>query len=476
MKHGESEDPQEEFVVEISNLDDMYAETPASRTKQRAKTYQLFHTPRLTARQRLLQLSATAAIILVVLVTLVGTYAPARSVIVGTFYHPTPTLPPGADLFYVETNPPWGHIYMDGKLLPRLPVVGEGTPIQLDRSQHKVSWVADPFETQTCTVTVPPVIDDNSCHFNRTAATPSGAVAWVISFTPSLANLRPDRRTALIDTIQQQINQGVEPQILHPGEMYAVDSSDQRFATAREPMQATLHFNLMTQPGAGRCTIYGFVGFYNQEGGSCSFMQQDCHLLCNISQFSSLPGEAAWQAMGVVRASWEYATLDGKRVLRDQPDSTARARGYGHFVPLQITWDGKQWHVGAILSGIHLLSRLYNLELLIDDLACASMRDEIRMNDQYRSAVLENSIAIWTYYSDQGAGIDCVAQITPNNQHTDQPKGTQPAYLLHRFGIVVAVNDAARKLWPGIPVADVYEKDVALQLLQRHKQVVPFIS
>src|SRR6266700_2446272 len=189
MKHGESEDPQDEFIVEISNLDDSDAETPASRAELHTKTYQLFHTPRLTTRQRLLQLSATAAIILVVLVTLVGTYSPARNVIVGTFYHPTPTLPPGADLFYVETNPPWGHIYIDGKLMSRLPVVGEEAPIQLGRSQHKISWVAEPFEVQNCTVTVPPVIDDNSCHFNRTAATPSGAVAWVISFTPSLVNL-----------------------------------------------------------------------------------------------------------------------------------------------------------------------------------------------------------------------------------------------------------------------------------------------
>ena len=476
MKHGESEDPQDEFIVEISNLDDSDAETPASRAELYTKTYQLFHTPRLTTRQRLLQLSATAAIILVVLVTLVGTYSPARNVIVGTFYHPTPTLPPGADLFYVETNPPWGHIYIDGKLMSRLPVVGEEAPIQLGRSQHKISWVAEPFEVQNCTVTVPPVIDDNSCHFNRTAATPSGAVAWVISFTPSLVNLRPDKRAALIDAIQQQINQGVEPQILHPGEMYAIDGTNRRFAIARQPVQATLHFNLVTQPGAGRCTIYGFVGFYNQEGGSCSFMQQDCHLLCDIAQFSSLPGEAAWQAMGVVRATWEYTTLDGNSIVRDQPDSTANARGYGHFVPLQITWDGQQWHVGAILSGIHLLSRLYNLELLIDDLACASMRDEIRMNKQYRSAVLEDSIAIWAYYSDQGAGIDCVAQVVPNNQSAKQPRVAQPAYLLHRFGIVVAVNDAARKIWPGIPIADVYERDVALQLLQRHKQVVPFTS
>jgi hypothetical protein len=476
MNHGENEDPQDEFRVEISNLDDSDMQTPVPRERQPAQAYLLFHTPRFTARQRLLQLSATTAIILLALVTLVGTYAPARSVIVGTFYHPTPALPPGADLFYVETNPPWGHIDIDGKSISHLPVVGEEAPLQLSRTQHKIGWVADPFETQICTITVPPIIDENSCHFNRTAATPSGAVAWVISFSPSLLNLRADKRTALVDAIQQQINQGLEPQIIRPGEVYAVNGSNQQFSVARQPMQATLRFSLVAPPETNRCTIYGFVGFYNQEGGSCTFMQQDCRLLCDISQFSSLPGKLTWHAMSVVRATWQYTTPGGDSIARDQPDATANARGYGHFVPLQITWDGQQWHVSVILSGIHLLSRMYNLELLIDDLACASMRDEIHMNKQYRSVLLEESVAIWTYYSDPGAGVDCVAQIMPNTQSAAQSKGNQPAYLLHRFGMIVAANDAARKIWPAVPVADAYEKDVMFQLLQRHKQVVPLTA
>lgn len=476
MHQGESEDLQDEFIVEISDIDDSDAGAHVIRSVPRAPTYQRLHAPRFTPRQRLWQLGATCALILTVLVTLVGTNVPARNVIVGAFYHPTPTLPPGADLFYVETNPPWGHVYVDGKVMSHLPVIGEEAPIQLSRAQHTISWLADPFDTQKCTVTVPPVIDEDSCHFNRTAAAPSGAVAWVVSFTPSLVNLRPDRRAALVDLIEQQINQGIEPQTVRPGEAYAVDSGGQRFAIARQPLQATLRFSLITQSREGLCTIYGFVGFFNQNGGSCTFVQQDCHLLCDISQFSSLPGKATWHTMGVVRATWEYSTPDGTIIGHDQPDATANARGYGHFVPLQITWDEGQWHVSAILSGIHLLSRSYDLELLIDDLACASMRDEIRMNKQYRSAVLDGGSAIWTYYSDQNAGVDCVAQVIPNNQNAGQPGGSQPAYLLHRFGIVVAVNDVARKIWPGIPGADSYERTVALQLLQHHNQVAPFTA
>jgi hypothetical protein len=39
------------------------------------------------------------------------------------------------------------------------------------------------------------------------------------------------------------------------------------------------------------------------------------------------------------------------------------------------------------------------------------------------------------------------------------------AYCLHRFGVLLAVNDAAHRLWPFLPVADAYERQVVQQLI-----------
>ena len=40
------------------------------------------------------------------------------------------------------------------------------------------------------------------------------------------------------------------------------------------------------------------------------------------------------------------------------------------------------------------------------------------------------------------------------------------AYCLLRFGVLLAVNDAAHHFWPNLPVADAYEQSLAQQLAQ----------
>jgi hypothetical protein len=54
--------------------------------------------------------------------------------------------------------------------------------------------------------------------------------------------------------------------------------------------------------------------------------------------------------------------------------------------------------------------------------------------------------------------------VTGNLANTPDPSDSQVAYFLEHFGIPLAVNDAAHKLQPQLPLADAYERSQAQQL------------
>jgi len=43
------------------------------------------------------------------------------------------------------------------------------------------------------------------------------------------------------------------------------------------------------------------------------------------------------------------------------------------------------------------------------------------------------------------------------------------AYCLYRFGVLLAANDEAHRLWPYLPVADAYEQGIARRLTANMK-------
>jgi hypothetical protein len=88
-----------------------------------------------------------------------------------------------------------------------------------------------------------------------------------------------------------------------------------------------------------------------------------------------------------------------------------------------------------------------------------------------QSAALNNSgMQIQTQYpsvarADLGAG--CLVTITQqpaSSSSLTPPPSSQVAYCLHRFGVLLAVNNLAHRLWPFLPVANAYEKRLAQQL------------
>jgi len=52
-----------------------------------------------------------------------------------------------------------------------------------------------------------------------------------------------------------------------------------------------------------------------------------------------------------------------------------------------------------------------------------------------------------------------------NGTPTPTPTASTVAYVIQRFGVLLAVNALAHRLWPFLPVADAYTQHIAQQLI-----------
>src|SRR5579872_3611292 len=99
---------------------------------------------RLSPRQRLIRIAAMLSAFGLLLSILWGSYAPIRNVLLTTIntHSPPPlaTIPLGTDRFYVDANPSWGKLVLDGHLIMPVPQLQVDTPLHLSRGLHHLQW------------------------------------------------------------------------------------------------------------------------------------------------------------------------------------------------------------------------------------------------------------------------------------------------------------------------------------------------
>lgn len=415
---------------------------------------------RWTMRQRLLQLMVTTMIVLLLLSIFVGNSASMRSVITGLF-RPTPTPSPSgeSDFFYVQGNPPWGQLFIDGHRIARLPLVGE-PPLHLQRGMHVLRWQASPFEPVSCTISVPGYSAD-TCLIH---AVPVNAKisAWLITFNVSLANLPASQRAALTQSVQATLDAMQSTDTVRPGELYAVASPGacrsvgpvrNCTATAQEPLRATLSFALDTQVSHNaQCISAGL-------SNGCFFQQQDCRLFCAFPAplFHAPPAfSTGWNVFVVVRSSWTYALPDGQIIVRDQPDSFLDfEQGNEYFMAMQLRWNATGWQVA------------HEQLPFLSSPTCTEVENEVDMGDFLGDVALPFPLT-WNFVANTTQSVGCLAVASATQQtNTTPPPSTYPlpgAYCLQRFGVLLAANATAHRYWPYLPLADSYEQNLAHQL------------
>jgi hypothetical protein len=272
--------------------------------------------------------------------------------------------------------------------------------------------------------------------------------SWQLMLYDSLATLSPDQRNALAQATQAALDTEQSTETVYPGERYVHIQGKSIVDIARQRLLATLHFQLDTGGPNSSCA---------QNPGQCSigmpgpFQTQNCLSFCTVPDQETFSKDNSWSAIAIIDSLWDYTTLDGHTVFRNQPvvipgtTTTFGFIGLTRGVFLKITWVGGNWHV--VIGDSHL--------------ACISA-GSIAVN------MLQSSGGGFGLATTSGVvnADGCLIRLQMGqNNPTPALASSDTAYLLYRFGVTLAANNRAHHLWPQLPMADAYERSLAQQLI-----------
>lgn len=463
MNEGEppTEDPADaSFEVEVSDLRGPSVRRAPGRDAPLPTPFEA----RMLPRQRVARALSIAAAVLVALAIVLGSVASLRAGVTGLLSGSTPipteVLAPGADQFYIVAGVPWAVVSLDGRPLAHLPAIGTAPPLRLARGHHQVDWHAAPFQPVRCIISVP-VHGTDTCPYDRAYVKQAGHSAWAITFYASLMMLPDDQRAALVRVAQAALDATSSSALVQPGELYAHLLADRLVDRATQPLRATLRLQLASDLAAVQSCQFGVTEH-------CTFLGQNCLAFCTLPEQGAPP---YWSVLAVVRPLWDFATMDGRSVARDQPDGLALA-GTGILLHVKFKLDQGAWQVTPTFTDPQLtyLSATFPESPPGVEPACAFVQTSVRAetlphatDPQY--AQLDWHFAIGSVRADGCVG---VAMPQPNAAISATPSpALPPAYCLQRFGVLLAANDLAHRLWPELPVAGAYEQSLARQLAEQ---------
>ncbi|HJT55355.1 MAG TPA: hypothetical protein VJ761_02580 [Ktedonobacteraceae bacterium] len=481
MQDRDDEQPQDDFEVEITDLDERspgrdqpgpYGTKAAFSRESLRRALE----PQFWLRHRKLQLLVTTSIVVLALVVIFGSTVSVRNLVSGTSaglaLTATPASAPLNDLFYFQLNPPWGHLFIDGHAIARVPTASTDPPLSLPPGQHKVVWQAAPFRPVSCILAVPVASNPSTCNHSQFTPENTNQLISLVELRVTTDMLPGAQRAALLSATQTALDTEQHSQTVLPGEAYAVpseiaDTSHHAcrlveqvvlcFTTAQQPLRATLHFQLDTDTSYnGPCA----------DKETCSYNGFDCRVFCSLTDGqwpdapSIVPDDSAWNAVVAVQSFWQYTTLSGQVVAQNEGDNFVGGIENDHLVPLDITWDGAAWHISVLpanAQGFFFVpvcdSALSDAQDLLNNVAASDAQLAISFQ--------------FAYEKDLSAGCLIEASQGQDPFVTPTPTSSPPimAYLLHRFGVLVAANAQAHRLWPFLPIADANEQQVIQQLV-----------
>ncbi len=468
-------------IVSHMEVDDVVPSVYIERNAPRSAL-----TPRFTLKQRRRQGLLTGVIVLVAFAILLGSSASTQSFLLHAVWSflptPPPTLAPGDDQFYVVGTPHNGKLFLDGKEVSRVPSLLD-TPLRLTRGQHTLRWQAPPFQARQCSVSVPVDLHNDSCRgaLSRFPAPKTQTLIWYLHLVapfPSLAKLPNEERKALVADIQDNLNALSLTQDMKPGEVYATSSPSSPIATAKVALKARLHFALDLDPNSAAPCIDQRVLCTIRKG-------QDCHLLCDVSEIVESSGIGSypldqWMVYAVVRPLWDYTTSDGTVIARDQPDSTFSmvattsdqiGGGFAHLLSTSLFMQGNRFLATIDFSDLNTFiarGKANWLDTIESNTpvasVCAAQSDETETFPSFIRILQEQQYLqlVWRFGVTR---LGCLGETTLPHSPALQ------AYVLHRFGIDYAVNDAAHKQWPNLPVvSDTLQPEIQMFIRQLHPE------
>lgn len=466
MDHHQLEQPQDDESVEITDLK-QDGERGSSTPSRRFMASWLLSNKR---RRRGVFL-AVACLGLALLIVLI-----AQTPISGLFPGaPSPNAPPVSTItplaytFGLDANPPWGTLSVDGK---RVALRGTDRLFSLKSGQHTLLWQAAPFAPQQCHLFVPLRYRGDTCQFSNAVPQSGSAVSATIRFPTNLSTLPAAQRSALLQAVQTVLDDRQSVETVHAGQMFAqtlqTASPNTRscsvlsnaaicFAVTHQPLQAVLRLQLDSGPSTNAPCA----------NGACDSGSQNCRLLCDLPAYFAYPPtlpSTAWLVSVPVQLLWQFSDSRGQIVEENQANSFILGQQNAFGIFLNITWHDGKWNVSLTMPDQQ------NPYIGSDNPVC-----QAAISDMYTLVFGANApntdLQMFpgpTYAS--GCVIGVPPQAVPPDQPTLTPLTPIPtssgsAYVMQRFGVLLAVNAAAHRLWPFLPVADPSTQRIAQQVI-----------
>ena len=456
MEQNELEEPHDDFVVEITDVHQDDNERSPKTPRCFRETWALF--PRYRRQTMAVAIWMGLALLIVVFALPPGSQF---------FLSGLPsTVEPSLSYFGLDANPPWGSLLVDGKRAA-LSSRGAYTLFRLPRGHHTLTWSAAPFAPQQCRIAVPRDVGETTCQISSVAPHLGDAISAFIRFPTNLALLSADQRTALLQATQAVLDRQQSSETVQAGEAYAQTSALSGtntpsctivlerlaicFAVAHQPLKATLLLQLDTDPfPATPCA-----------NGACDSGNQGCRLFCDVPAYVGsmiMRSPAVWQASIQVQLLWQFATQDGRLVAEKQADSFILGQQNALTVPLKMTWNGMRWAVTLDRQSSEFGSDNPTCQATVEDLSTLVF-DATPPNTDLRMVSGPTSASGCLISVPLGAGVNGASRPTPTP--------SMAASVIQRFGVLLAVNAVAHRLWPFLPMANVSTQRLAQQWITR---------
>jgi hypothetical protein len=447
VSESKTDEAGDEFAAEVSDVAASRSARPAPPRSPLA--------PALGARQRAWRAGGIVALVVLALAGVLATFPIVRAEVQRKLFGP-PTglvISPPSDTLYLLPGAPGVSVTLDGHHLYGSHTLESAQPLQLMPGRHTFTWAGAPFTRQSCVVSVPHVQSDTCRLAAFTHQGPHGSTPVILSDHETMFTMDAAVSAQLRKALQTALDITEHDAQVRTGEVYysAMPGFFGQMTPAAQPLTARLHFTLLTQfIPPEPCEVA-------RDVQPCRFLGQNCALLCTLpSQDVSGPRPRnEWDVAAMVSASWEYTTPDGTRLLAPVTElNLGFALGF-----FRVQWAGSQWTAQAVFghgTGIPIA----------DDTMCLPVRGWLFQGPAHQIFLQPTRYSV--RYSASAEPTDgCAAEIVDHQAASAAPGSmSDPARFLARFGAIVAVNDAAQALWPGLPLADDAERALALRLLQ----------
>jgi hypothetical protein len=455
----------DEFDLEVVPLQPPTTDDPARAASPRSQLVPPPFAPHLSPRARAVRAGGIVGVLLLALVVLVVVTPGARPALIGWVRGPTPapTLTPtplmrGYDQVAVEDQVPWGMLLIDGQPGPSLvPAQGVSLPplptFGLPRGSHQLEYRADPFPPLRCTLSVPAAPSD-TCPLDQQPfdyLVSTGPGTRLLDLQSTVDRLPAAQVAALAQAAQQALDAAVAAaqDTLAPGDHYLGANAQVQVVVAGAVLTATPTYSLVPD-----------------TEGTATGSGSPCAPLCTAGSFAQ-PSATDWLLSAPVDLTWRYQTADGHVVLATGLPSPASAHRDA-LIQVGARWSGTGGAGGTGGTGgqwqVHVLP-LNGSAGVRDPVVCAigaHYLDVLRGTPGQSIIDFTDPSYQWPtqeWSSPSEPGCLFAGGRTVDNQ--GNLTGTV-ALVLYRYGVLLAVNAEAQRIFPHLPLPSAHEHTLAL--------------